>query len=602
MFVAEQVFDEMSHRDVVAWNSLICGYAYNGYDLEAFRAFLDMLEEGLCPCPVTMVSVIPACAKMGCVYQGKSIHGFGVKIALDLDSRVENALTAMYAKCGDVNASELLFEGMLEKSVVSWNTMISAYGQNGYYCEAFLVFKRMCAENVGANSITVVSFISTGAPLDSVHSYAIKIGVDSDDTVHTSLVCTYARLGKTKLAHKLYESMYCRKNLVSLTAIMSSYAEKGDMASALKCFSQIQVENMKPDAVTIVTILHGCTNYICNSRVGIGLHGHTIKSGLASNTLVINGLISMYGKLKDVDAAALLFLGLDERPLISWNSMISIYVQVGKLNDAMDLCCQMKMSGSSPDTITVASILSGCSQLSLLHVGKSLHSFVLRNNLKVDDFVGTAFIDMYAKCGSIENAERVFKEINAPCLPAWNAMISGYGMCGLEQKAIGNFSEMVRIGIKPDEITFLAVLSACSHTGLVEDGLKYFRMMNEIFGLEPGAQHCACMVDLFSRAGLLDEAFIFVHNMKAEPDSVVLLALLGACYMHKEVKLAEYVAKKIFLLDQRNSGVYVLMSNLYATAERWNDVAKVRNMKSDTGDDGFSGTSLIEVGEISFKK
>ncbi|KAF9622539.1 hypothetical protein IFM89_031943 [Coptis chinensis] len=550
-----------------------------------------MLRQGFRPCPVTMVSAIPSCAQMELFFQGKSIHGFGIKVGLDLDSRVENALTSMYAKCSDLDAARLLFEGMPEKCVVSWNTMISAYGQNGYFDEAILVFKQMREEDLRANSVTIVSLLSVNAHLESAHSYAVKIGLDSDASVITSLVCMYARSGNTTLAQSLYEWMPC-KNLVSITAIISSYAEKGNMDSVLKWFYKIQHEDMKPDAVTIVSILHGFTN-LSYLRVGISLHGYSIKCGLTSYSLVINGLISMYDKFDDMDAAASLFLSLDERPLFSWNSMISVYVQRGMLDDATDLFCQMKMFGCSPDTITMTSMLSGCSQLGSLKFGRILHNFILRNSLETEDFMGTALIDMYAKCGSIENAERVFKSIKEPCLATWNAMILGYGMSRLEHKSLSHFSEMMKWGIKPDDITFLGVLSACGHSGLVDDAQKYFKMMEE-FGVVPGVQHCTSMVDLLSRAGLLDEALTFIKGMKVEPDSVTWLALLGACYLHQEVKLGESLAKKIFLLDQRNGGLYVLMSNLYASTGRWNDVVRVRKMMREDGEDGCSGTSIIE--------
>ncbi|PIA46298.1 hypothetical protein AQUCO_01500067v1 [Aquilegia coerulea] len=554
VFRAEQMFEDMPHRDLIAWNSLISGYSYNVYDLSAFRVLVEMLKEGLSPCPVTMISVIPSCARMGFIFQGKSIHGFGIKIALDVDSRVKNALTSMYAK-------------------FSWNTMISAYGQNGYFDEALLVFKRMCEENVGVNAVTIVSLLSADAPLD---------------------FCMYARSGNTKLAQLLYESKSCQKNLVSLTAIISSYAEQGDMPSALECLAQIEHENMKPDAVTIVSILHGCTSFI-HMDVGTAFHGYTIKSGLASDKLVVNGLISMYDKLNDIDAAYSLFLSLDERPVISWNTMISIYSKAGKLNDAMRLFCQMKMFGYSPDRITITSMLAGCSELNSLQIGRSFHCFILRNNLEIEDFLGTALLDMYAKCGSIKNAERVFKAIKNPCLATWNTMISGYGICGLEHESLIHYSEMIKFGVKPDDITFLGLLSVCNHSGLVDEGRKYFKIMTEDFGVVPGAQHCACMIDLFSRAGLLDEAVKFIEKMNVEPDSVMWLTLLGACYIHKEVRLGECLAKKIFLLDQRNGGLYVLMSNLYASTGRWNDVARVREMMREVGEDGFSGTSFIEA-------
>ncbi|MCL7043793.1 hypothetical protein MKW94_027362 [Papaver nudicaule] len=515
---ADQVFEDMINRDVVSWNALICGYAYNGYDSDALGLFCEMLKQ--------------------------------VKVGLDTDSRVDNSLTDMYGKCYDLVSARFLFEEMREKSIISWNTMIGAYGQNGYFDEAMLVFKQMLKESVGANAVTIVSLLSANnAPLDSTHSYVIKTGLDMDSSVVTSLICMYSRCGKTDLAGLLYMLMP-RKNLVSLTPIISSYAEKGDMASALKCFKEIQLVDFKPDAVVMVSILHGFKSPNCVGPA-ITFHGYGIKSGLTSDTLVVNGLINMYTMLDNIEAAFSLFGGLRERTLISWNSMISGCVQLG--------------SGS-------------------VHTGRGIHNYILRHHLEMEDFVLTALVDMYVKCGSIGYAERLFGCIRKPCLATWNAMIMGYGTC-----------EMVKQGLEPDEITFLGVLASCSHGGLIQEGRRYFRIMREEFGINPGVQHCASMVDLLSRSGLLDEAVMFIKNMEVEPDSVVWLALLNGCCIYRNVKFAECIAKQILLLGHHNyGGFHVLMSNLYASTDRWNDVARMRKMMRDTGEDGFSGTSLIE--------
>ncbi|XP_019054914.1 PREDICTED: pentatricopeptide repeat-containing protein At2g04860 [Nelumbo nucifera] len=594
VFTAHQLFEDMPDRDLVSWNALICGYSRNGYDAEALEVFIELLRQGLSPCRTTLVCVIPSCAQPELLYQGKSVHGVGVKAALDLDSRVKNALTSMYAKCADLGAAKILFEGMSEKCVISWNTMIAAYGQTGYFDEAFLVFKIMHEESIGANSVTIVSLLSANGHLDSIHSFAIKTGLDTDASVITSLICTYANCGKTESARLLYGSMPY-KNIVSLTAIISSYAEKGDLGSAMDCFSEMQRLEMKADSISIVSILNGFTNpsYV---RVGVAFHGYGIKSGLCSYTMVTNELICMYGKFDDIDAAFSLFLEMHGRPLISWNSIISCCVQAGRSTDAMELFFQMKMFGYSPDLITMATVLSGCSQQGSLQFGRRIHTYILRNNLEVEEFIGTALIDMYAKCGSIESAERVFKSIEKPCLATWNAMISGYGLYGLENQSLACYSKMLGQGLEPDEITFLGVLSTCSHAGLVHEGQRYFRIMTEEFGVSPGMQHYACMVDLLGRAGLLGEAIDFIKKMKIRPDSVVWGALLGASCIYQEVELGECLAKWIILSDCHHGGLYVLMSNLYAAAGRWDDVARVREMMRSTAEeDGCSGTSLIEV-------
>lgn len=596
VFRAQHLFEEMPCRDVVSWNALICGYSRNGYDSDALEVFVQMLREGFSPCQRTLVGLVPSCGWPGVIFQGKTIHGIGIKSGLDLDCRVKNALTSMYAKCADLQAAEVLFKEICEKTEVSWNTMIGAYGQHGLFDEAMLVFKQMLEERVEVNYVTIVSLLSANAHPDSTHCYVIKTGFAAHASVITSLLCTYAGCGNIESAGLLYYLMP-QKNLVSLTAMISGFAEKGDMGSVVECFNHMLELKMKPDAVAMISILHGFTDtaYIGS---GLAIHAYGLKSGLFADCLVANGLINMYSKFGDIDKVFSVFSEMGEKQLISWNSVISGCIHVGRTSDALELFCRMRMFGHRPDAITIASLLAGCSEISFLQFGLKLHNYVLRNNLEMEDFLETALTDMYVKCGKLESAERVFKSIKWPCLATWNTMISGYGLSGHEQKALSCYSQMQEQGLKPDRITFMGVLSACTHGGLVEEGQRYFQSMREEFGMTPELQHNACMVDLLSRAGFLEEAVVFVKNMEVEPDCAVWGALLSSCCIHQELKLGECLAKRLFLLDYSSGGLYVLMSNLYASRGRWEDVARVREIMRDTGGDGSSGISLIEVSSL----
>ncbi|TYH30917.1 hypothetical protein ES288_A01G133000v1 [Gossypium darwinii] len=590
---ARFLFEEMPDRDVVAWNALISGYSKNCYDIFAFNLFTEMVREGFRPEATTLVGLVPSCGTLELAFQGKSIHGFGVKAGLDKDSKVKNALTSMYARCGELEGAEILFEEMVEKSVVSWNTMIGAYGQNGLFDEAMVLFNKMRAQALEANSVTLMSLLSANADPETLHCLAIKVGFVNNASVIASLVCVYAKCGDSESAELLHKSL-SQENLVSLTALVSSYAEKGNMDKVIPCFTRSQMLDMELDEVAMVSILHGVKNP-ANIAIGLAFHGYGIKTGLFIHCLVANGLISMYSRFNDIEAVFSLFSEMQEKPLISWNSIISSCVQAGRTGDAKELFCQMRMYGHVPDAITIATMLSGCSQLGYLQFGKKLHGFILRNNLEMEDFIGTALIHMYVKCGTIELAEQIFKSIKEPCLATWNTMITGYGIGGFENKAFNHYTELQKRGLKPDKITFLGVLAACIHGGNVDKGRRYFQMMVEEFGISPSLQHCASMVALLSRCGYFGEALLFIRNMESRPDSAVWGALLNGCCIHQEVKLGEYLAKKLYFLDHRNGGLYVLMSNLYASKGMWDDVARVRQIMKDTGGDGCSGTSLIEL-------
>lgn len=594
--VAHRLFDDMLERDVVSWNALICGFSRNGYDVHALKLFVQMCKEGFNPQETTLVSLVPSCGRHELVFQGKSIHGFAIKAGLYLYSQVKNVLTSMYGKSADLDAAECLFEEIDDKGVISWNTMIGAYGQNGFFDEAMLVFKQMMVESVEANPVTIVSLLSANANTEATHCHAIKLGLVDAISIIASLVCEYSRCGNTVSAELLYKSLP-QKQLVPLTAIISSHAEKGNMDSVMGIFAEMQQLDMKMDAVAMVSILHGIRDP-AHFGIGLAFHSYGLKNGLSIDNLVANGLVSMYSRFDAIEAAISLFSEMREKPIISWNSLISGCVQAGKSSYAFELFCQMKMYGHNPDAVTIASLLSGCGQLGYLQFGERLHSYVFRHDLGVEDFVGTALIDMYTKCGSVEHAERVFKCIKEPCLATWNSIISGYSLYGLQHKALACFSEMQEKRLKPDRISFLGVLAACTHGGLVDEGRKYFQIMRQEFNMVPGLQHFACMVGLYGRAGLFEEALTLIRSMEVEPDFAVWGALLNACCIHQEVELGEYLAKKVFLLDNKSGGFYVLMSNLYASKGRWDDVARVRGMMRDTGGDGCSGISVIEVASM----
>ncbi|CAN8270618.1 unnamed protein product [Cochlearia groenlandica] len=588
---AQKVFDEMPERDTVAWNALICGYSRNGYESNAWKLFIVMLRQGFSPSATTLVNLLTLCGQCDGFYsQGKCVHGVATKSGLEFDSQVRNTMISFYSKRSELDSAELLFTEMSDKSTVSWNTMIGAYSQIGLREEAITVFKNMFEKSVEISPVTVINLLSAHVKHEPLHCLVVKNGMVNDDSVITSLICAYSTCGCVDSAESLYASS-TQDSIVGLTSIVSSYAERGDMDIVIMYFSRMRRLCMRIDDVALVEILHGCTNS-SHIDIGMALHAYSIKTGLCTQTLVVNGLITMYSKFDNVETVLFLFEQLHETPLISWNSVISGCVQSGRESTAFDVFHQMNLSsGPMPDAITIASLLAGCSQLCCLHLGKKLHGYTLRNSFEKDNFVCTALIDMYAKCGNIILSETVFKSIKAPCTATWNSMISGYSLSGLQSQALSCYLEMREQGLKPDKITFLGLLSACTHEGLVDEGKSYFREMVKEFGLSPSLQHYALMVGLLGRGCLFTEALFLIWDMDGKPDSAVWGALLSACIMHKEMELGEYVAKKMFMLDYKNGGLYVLMSNLYASETMWDDVFRVRNMMKDNGYDGYLGIS-----------
>ncbi|KAF6140340.1 hypothetical protein GIB67_011359 [Kingdonia uniflora] len=329
--------------------------------------------------------------------------------------------------------------------------------------------------------------------------------------------------------------------------------------------------------------------------------GDVVSAGQLFDTLSERGLVSLtvmitcYAKYGNVDGARRLFEGMEERDIVCWNAMINGYVQQGRPNESLGLFRRMLSVKFRPNEVTVLSVLSACGQLGALGSGRWMHSYMENNGIRFNIQVSTALVDMYCKCGSLEDARLVFDRIIDKDVVAWNSMIVGYAMHGFSQDALELFAQMRNLGLHPTDITFIGVLSACSHAGLVVEGRGFFNLMKEEYGIEPKIEHYGCIVDLLGRAGFLDEAYELVKTMKIEPDPVLWGTLLGACRLHRNISLGENIADLLVQNGLANSGTYILLSNLYAEVGNWDGVARMRTMLKDSGVQKEPGCSSIEV-------
>eukprot|EP01018_Ginkgo_biloba_P020807 Gb_00199 [translate_table: standard] len=597
--LARQLFDKMSNRDVVSWNAMIVGFAQNGHSSDALSLFNQMLQANLKPDSITLVSVLQACAHLGALQQGKWIHDYINRSGFPSNISVENSLVAMYSKCGRVTVARLLFDKMSKRDVVSWNAMIAGYTQNGHANEALNLFHQMQLADITPNSVTMVSMLSACALLTAleqgkcIHGYIIRSGFMSDVVLDTAVIDMYAKCGSIVLARHLFDKMFPR-NVVSWNAMIAGYAQCGHSNEALTLFNQMQITDLKPNSITMASVLPLCANLTAlHQRKGI--HSYIIRSGLESDVVVGTALVDMYVKCGNIDIACKVFDNMSTRNVVSWNAMIAGYTQTGHANDALSLFNKMQQANTEPDMVTMVSVLSACAQLAALQQGMSIHAYIIKIGAESDVFLGNSLIDMYAKCGSIDVARKMFDKMFERDVVSWNAMIAAYGMHGHGEDALVLFSQMQQTGVNPDHVTFVCVLSACSHAGLVDEGWQYFECMSQDYHITPREQHYACMVDLLGRAGCMDEAQDFIEKMPLEPGASVWGALLGACRIHCNIQLGERVADRLFDLKPENAGYYVLLSNIYAEAGRWYDVAKVRTMMKDKGVKKTPGCSFIEV-------
>eukprot|EP01018_Ginkgo_biloba_P037432 Gb_29874 [translate_table: standard] len=429
--------------------------------------------------------------------------------------------------------------------------------------------------------------------LKQIHAHMLITGLEQDVYLGTKLVNSYAKCGSLKNARLVFDRIH-QRNAYLWTMMIRGYAMNGPYGETILLYYLMQQAGIEPNNFTFSFVLKACAS-LSALQEGKEIHCHVLITGFETNVYVGTALIDMYAKCRSVENARQVFDRMSRRDVVSWNAMIAGYAQNGHAYEPLTLFHQMEMGDAKPDLLTMASVLQACAHLGALKQGKYIHDYINKNGLESDVFVGTALIDMYAKCGSVGFARQVFDKMHERDVASWSAMIAGYGMHGHGEDALELFSQMRQRGVKPDHITFVCVLSACSHAGLVDEGWKWFECMRRDYCITPRSEHYACMVDLLGRAGRLNEAEDFIQKMPLKPDADVWGALLGACRIHGNIQLGERVAERLFNLKPKKVGYYTLLSNIYASAGRWDDVAKVRTMIKDKGLKKAPGSSFIEV-------
>ncbi|PKA61956.1 Pentatricopeptide repeat-containing protein [Apostasia shenzhenica] len=595
---ARKVFDQMPERDCVMWNVMMDGYVRVGNARNALEIFKWMRSSETRPNYVTFSCILSICASEAILSYGTQIHGITIKYGMDLETSVANTLLAMYSKCRCLHDMNCLFDMMSKADVVTWNGMISGCVQNGLKTEALELFRRMQDAHIKPDSITLASFLpsfSDSASLKhgkEIHGYILRNNVSMDVFLKSALIDIYFKSNDADMAKKVYNSTRTM-DVVICSAMISGYVLNGMSYDALVMFRKLLVAQIKPNAITVASILpaFACLTAI---RLGKELHGFVLKNALEGHCFVASSLVDMYAKCGRIDLGYQIFTRISDKDTVAWNSMIANFSQNGEPEEVFNLYRQMRTEGMKYDNVTISSALSACANLAALNYGKEIHGFMVRGALSSDLYAESALIDMYAKCGDLNFARRVFDSMMKKSEVSWNSIIAAYGAHGLLNDAVKLFKEMEEAGFLPDHITFLALISACSHTGQVEMGFRFFSCMND-YQIIPRMEHYACMVDLYGRDGKLYEAFKLILNMPFKPDAGIWGSLLGACRMHRNIELAELASKHLFELDPQNSGYYVLMSNIHAVTGQWAGVLKVRSLMKERKVQKLPGFSWIEI-------
>ena len=599
---ARQVFDKLLKKDVVSWSLMIGGYAQHGHFKEVFTLFHQMRQNGLEPNQITYLSILNACACPTALERGKEVHAHIYDAGFQSDVRVGNALINMYAKCGSIRDARRVFDDMGNRDIISWTALIEGYAQHGHCEEAFEVYYQMQQVGLKPNRITYMSILNACVCPTAlghgkeVHLQIIASRFQSHVRVGNALINMYVKCGSIRDARLVFDGME-KRDIISWTALIKGYTQHGHCEEAFGVFCNMQQAGLKPNQITYMSILNACA---CSTALEYGkeVHAHIIESGLRCHVSVGNALINMYAKCGSIIDARLVFDGMGKRDVISWTALIEGYAQHGQCEEAFEVYCQMQQVGLKPDQITYMSILNAFTCPTALGCGKQVHTHIIDAGFQSDVLVCNALINMYAKCGSIRDARLVFDEMDKRDVISWTALIGGLALYGCGQEALQIFEQMKKEGAWPNPVTYVGVLSACSHAGLVDEGCRYFKAMSQDHGIVPTVVHYACLVDILGRAGQLSEAENVIKTMPLEANVAVWGALLGACRLHGNVMLAEHAADCSLRIEPENAGVYVLLSQVYAAAGMWDSVAKVRSMMKDRGVKKQPGRSWIEVDKI----
>ncbi|XP_058090836.1 pentatricopeptide repeat-containing protein At1g20230 [Magnolia sinica] len=565
---AALLLDSLADPDAFSFSTLISACSKSGLFGQSLCLFRRMLSLGLPPDSFIFPSTLKACAGLSAIDTGRQVHGLAWASGFNSDCFVQSSLVHMYVKCDEMWDAHRVFDGMMEPNVVSWSAMVAGYARQGLVDEAIRLFDRMQDSGV-------------------------------------------------------------EPNLVSWNGLISGFNHNRHSSESVAVLKKMHMQGFKPDETSISSVLPAVGD-LEDLATGKQIHGYVIKQGYGSDACVVSALVDMYGKCQcttemlqlfdemvgiDVGSCNALVAGLSHNGLVddalrvfrqfkdggielnvvSWTSIVASCAQNGKDIEALELFREMQLVGVKPNLVTIPCLLPACANIAALIHGKAVHGFSLRRVILDDVYIGSALIDMYAKCGRIGDAQRVFDGMPSRNVVSWNAIMGGYAMHGKGKEAMELFSLMEQSGQKPDFISFTCVLSACSQTGLTEEGFRYFNNMSREYGIMARMEHYACMVSLLSRAGKLEEASAMIKEMPFEPDACIWGALLSSCRVHGNVSLGEKAAESLFKLEPRNAGNYVLLSNIYAAKGMWDGVDRVREMMKCMGLRKNPGCSWIEM-------
>lgn len=580
---ANLAFCNIAKPNILAWQAIISAHATHGQSDRALELYHEMHQDGIQANKFIFPCILKACGSSGAIGQGKLIHGLISHSKLDSDVIVGSSLVDMYAKCGHLNEARKVFDELPNRNVVSWAAMITGYAQHGHGQSALVLFEEMQWVGVKPDKVTFLCILKACGSIGDIrqgkliHNQIIRSELESDVVLANTIVDMYAKCGDLEQARKVFDKLP-EPSVVSWTAMITRYVQNGQSVLALELLEKMQIEGTKPNNIIWPCILKACGNI---GALGPGklIHNTIITSRFEMDVVIGSAVVDMYAKCGNLEEARKVFEELPERNVVSWGAMIGAYTKHGHGSIALELFKRLQQEGIKPDIITFIYIFKACGNIGALGQGKLIHNQIIGSGLDSDVVVVSTLIDMYAKCGSLKEAREAFDKLPNQNVVAWGAMIAGYAHHGSWSLARQCIEIMQKQGLQPNGTIYTSILSACSHTGHVEEGHQFFKSMMEDHGIAPSIEHLTCLVDLLGSAGRLKEAEQILLTMPIPPDEIGWTSLLTACRTYGNVELGRQCFDQVTRLDSTAAG-YVLMSNIYAYAHLWENAYKMRELQT----------------------
>lgn len=568
-----------------------------------FREALSAINDGVVSDSSIYLSLLQKCIHKKSISETQLIHAHMIKTGTHKDLFLMTFVVNVYGKCGSMTTARKVFDKMPQRNVVTWTSLMSGYVQNAQPELAVRVFLEMLEVGAYPTNYTLGVVLNACNSLSDIllgkqiHGYVVKYKIEGDASVGNALCSLYSKYHDLESAIKVFWRVE-ERNVISWTTVISACGDNNDSVMGLSLFAEMLSEGVEPNEYTFTNVLSLCC-VMQAMDVGLQVHSLCIKLGFGSNLAVTDAVIYLYLKCGWIREARKLFDGMERISLVAWNSMIAGHAQMMGPADnsiaahhystaahrsgieALNLFLKLKRSDMKPDQFTFSSLLTVCSSLVALEQGEQVHAQTMKTGFLADVVVGTALVKMYNKCGTIDKATKAFVEMPTRTLISWTSMITAFAQHGCAQQALQLFEDMRLTGVKPNKVTFIAVLSACSRAGMVEEALAYFEMMKNDYKIKPVMNHYSCLIDMFVRLSRLDDAFDFVKKMDFEPSEFIWSVLVAGCRSHGKLDLGFYAAEKLLSLNPKDSETYVLLLNMYVSTGRWKDVSRVRKMMRD---------------------